>query len=57
MIALLTELNPIGVFITMAFLSWSYNNVIMLKGILISFGASLVVRALMPREHASPDPV
>jgi protein-S-isoprenylcysteine O-methyltransferase Ste14 len=57
MIALLTELNPIGVFITMAFLSWSYDNVLMLKGILISFGASLVVRALMPREHASPDPV
>ena len=57
MIALLTELNPIGVFITVAFLSWSYNNVLMLKGILISFGASLVVRALMPREHASPDPV
>ena len=57
MIALLTELNPIGVFITMAFLSWSYNNVLMLKGILISFGASLVVRALMPREHASPDSV
>ncbi|HEV2485168.1 MAG TPA: isoprenylcysteine carboxylmethyltransferase family protein [Terracidiphilus sp.] len=57
MIALLTELNPIGVFITMAFLSWSYDNVLMLKGILISLGASLVVRALMPREHASPDPV
>jgi protein-S-isoprenylcysteine O-methyltransferase Ste14 len=45
MIALLSELNPIGVFITLAFLSWSYDNGLMLKGILISFGASLVVRA------------
>jgi protein-S-isoprenylcysteine O-methyltransferase Ste14 len=55
-VALLTELNPIGVFITMAFLSWRYDNALMLKGILISFGASLVVRALMPRERANPDP-
>lgn len=48
MVALLTELNPIGVFITLAFLSWSYDQMLMLKGILISFGVSLVVRALMP---------
>jgi protein-S-isoprenylcysteine O-methyltransferase Ste14 len=46
--AFLTELNPIGVFITLAFLSWSYDNMLMLKGILISFGASLVARALYP---------
>jgi protein-S-isoprenylcysteine O-methyltransferase Ste14 len=46
MTAFLTELNPIGVFITLAFLSWSYDNILMLKGILISFGASLVMRAL-----------
>ncbi len=45
-IALLTELNPIGVFITLAFLSWSYDNELMLKGILISFGVSLIMRAL-----------
>ena len=49
MISFLTELNPIGVFITMAFLSWSYDNELMLKGILISFGASLVTRALFMR--------
>jgi protein-S-isoprenylcysteine O-methyltransferase Ste14 len=45
-IAMLTELNPIGVFITLAFLSWSYDNNLMLKGILVSFGASLIMRAL-----------
>jgi protein-S-isoprenylcysteine O-methyltransferase Ste14 len=54
-IALLTELNPVGVFITLAFLSWSYDHVLMLKGILISFGVSLVVRALMPRENGKPN--
>ncbi|MDR3751968.1 MAG: isoprenylcysteine carboxylmethyltransferase family protein [Terracidiphilus sp.] len=56
--ALLSELNPIGVFITLAFLSWSYDHVLMLKAILISFGASLVVRAVMPRirqESAEPE--
>jgi protein-S-isoprenylcysteine O-methyltransferase Ste14 len=45
-IALLTELNPIGVFITLAFVSWTYDNELMLKGILVSFGVSLVTRAL-----------
>lgn len=55
-IALLTELNPVGVFITLAFLSWSYDHLLMLKGILISFGISMVVRALMPRGHEKADP-
>jgi protein-S-isoprenylcysteine O-methyltransferase Ste14 len=48
-IAFLTELNPIGIFIALAFFSWSYDLMLMLKVILISFGASMVVRALMPR--------
>lgn len=48
-IALLTETNAIGIFVTLAFLSWTYNNLLMIKAILISFGISLVVRALMPR--------
>ncbi|HEX4757094.1 MAG TPA: methyltransferase [Terracidiphilus sp.] len=57
LVALFTEVNPIGVFITLAFLSWSYDHLLMLKGILISLGVSLVVRALMPRGHGKPDPV
>lgn len=52
--AVATELNPIGVFITLAVLSWWYDNELMLKGILVSFGVSLVVRALMPRPSATP---
>lgn len=50
--ALLAELNPIGVFITLAFLSWRYDNLLMIKAILVSLGVSLVVRALVP---APPD--
>ncbi len=47
--AILSELTPIGVFVAIAFLSWSYDHTLMIKAMLISFGASLVVRALMPR--------
>jgi protein-S-isoprenylcysteine O-methyltransferase Ste14 len=46
--AVLAELTPIGVFVALAFLSWSYENRLMTRAILISFGLSLVVRALMP---------
>lgn len=53
-IAAVSELNAIGVFITLAALSWSYDHMLMLKGILISFGVSLVVRALMKRGEADP---
>lgn len=49
LMAVLTELNPIGVFVTLAVLSWWYDNELMLKAILVSFGISLVVRALVPR--------
>ena len=51
--AVLAELTPIGVFVTLAFLSWSYDARFMARAILVFFGASLVVRALMP---AGADP-
>ena len=44
---MLTEINPIGVFITLAFFSWSYDNLLMLKAVLVSFVLSMVVRGLM----------
>ena len=44
----MSELTPIGVFVTLAFFSWSYDNRLMIRAVLISFGLSLVVRALMP---------
>jgi protein-S-isoprenylcysteine O-methyltransferase Ste14 len=46
--AILAEINPIGVFLITAVLSWRYDKALMLRAILISFGISLVVRALMP---------
>jgi protein-S-isoprenylcysteine O-methyltransferase Ste14 len=46
--AVIAEINPIGVFITLAVFGWTYNNELMIRGILVSFGISLVVRALMP---------
>jgi protein-S-isoprenylcysteine O-methyltransferase Ste14 len=45
--AVLTELNPIGTFVTLAFFSWSYDNLLMLEVILASFLLSMVVRGLM----------
>jgi protein-S-isoprenylcysteine O-methyltransferase Ste14 len=47
--AIIAEINPIGVFIVFAAFSWSYNNRLMIQAILVSFGVSLVVRALMPQ--------
>lgn len=46
--AILSEILPIGVFITIAFLSWTYDNSLMIRAILVSFGLSLVFRALLP---------
>jgi protein-S-isoprenylcysteine O-methyltransferase Ste14 len=42
--AVLAEVIAIGMFVALAFLSWTYNNELMIKAILISFGISLVVR-------------
>jgi protein-S-isoprenylcysteine O-methyltransferase Ste14 len=46
--AVFSELAPIGIFISIAFLSWTYNNRLMMQAILVSFGISLIVRALLP---------
>jgi protein-S-isoprenylcysteine O-methyltransferase Ste14 len=46
--AIISEVNPIGVFIIMAFLSWSYDNSLMVRAIIVSLGASLVAHALLP---------
>jgi protein-S-isoprenylcysteine O-methyltransferase Ste14 len=42
--AVLAEITAIGIFIALAFLSWTYNNLLMIKTILSFFGISLVVR-------------
>ena len=48
-VALLTELNALGIFFTLAVLSWTYDNLLMIKAVVICFGASLIVKALIPR--------
>ena len=48
----LAEIMPIGAFVTLAALSWSYDNRLMGRAILISFGISLVVRAVLPSASA-----
>ncbi len=55
--ALVAEITPLGVFFTLAFLSWSYDQRIMLRAILISFGISLVARAFMPGVLGDAKPV
>ncbi len=49
--AMLAELTPIGVFVSLAFLSWNYDTRLTGRAILIFFGASLVLRALMPQDR------
>ena len=46
MVAASTEIISIGVFITLAGLAWTYDNLLMIKAILVSFGLSLVAQAL-----------
>ena len=46
--SVLAELNAIGVFLTLAVVSWTYNHSLMVRAILISLGVSLIVRALLP---------
>jgi hypothetical protein len=54
-VAVLTELNPIGIFFAFAVLSWTYDNLLMIKAIMIVFGVSLIVKAFMPRQAAKTD--
>jgi protein-S-isoprenylcysteine O-methyltransferase Ste14 len=48
-IAFLGEIYMWGVVITFAFLGWRYNSMLLIKGILISLGLSLIVRAFLPK--------
>lgn len=56
LLSVASELTPIGVFVTLAVVSWWYDNELMLKSILVSFGVSLVVRALLPRGRTTESP-
>ena len=43
LVAVLSELNAIGVFVTLAFLSWGYDNWLMVRAIIVSFGAGIAL--------------
>jgi protein-S-isoprenylcysteine O-methyltransferase Ste14 len=53
LIAVLSELNPIGIFVTLAALAWSYDYRLMLKAIIVTFGVNLVARAFLVGKPAS----
>ena len=46
--ALLSEITPIGVLVSFAALSWDYNSNLLIRAIIVSFGLSLIVKALLP---------
>jgi hypothetical protein len=45
LVAASTQLISIGVFFTLAALAWTYDNLLMIKAIVVSFGISLVAQA------------
>ncbi|WP_158942105.1 isoprenylcysteine carboxylmethyltransferase family protein [Granulicella sp. S190] len=47
--AFFAEIYMWGVVISFATLGWRYNSVLIIKGVLISFGLSLIVRAFLPK--------
>jgi protein-S-isoprenylcysteine O-methyltransferase Ste14 len=48
--AFLSEIYMWGVFVSFAVLGWRYNSVLIIKGVLISLGISLIVRAFIPKK-------
>jgi protein-S-isoprenylcysteine O-methyltransferase Ste14 len=48
--AILSEIYMWGVFVSFALLGWRYNSVLIIKGVLISLGVSLIVRAFLPKK-------
>jgi protein-S-isoprenylcysteine O-methyltransferase Ste14 len=48
--ALLSEIYMWGVFVSFAVLGWRYNSFLIIKGVLISLGVSLIVRAFLPKK-------
>ena len=53
LVAVLSELWPIGYTAGFAALAWRYNPQLLLKALVIAFGASLVARALVPSQRAA----
>jgi protein-S-isoprenylcysteine O-methyltransferase Ste14 len=54
--ALLTELTPIGIFVAILVYARNYDPTLTGRIILVFFGASLVVRAFLPRTPVNSEP-
>ncbi len=52
--AILSEITPLGVLVSFAALSWQYNSFLLTRAVLISFGISIVVKALITSGPESP---
>lgn len=52
--AVLAETNGLGVFVIMAALTWRFDNDLLVRAILINFGISLVLRALLAPMERRP---
>jgi protein-S-isoprenylcysteine O-methyltransferase Ste14 len=48
--AFFSEIYMWGVFVSFAVLGWRYNSILITKGVLISLGVSLIVRAFLPKK-------
>jgi len=48
-LAFLGEIYMWGVVVSFAILGWRYNSILLIKGVLISLGISLIVRAFLPK--------
>jgi uncharacterized membrane protein len=42
-----------GVFVSFVALGWRYNSLLIMQGVLVSLGLSLVVRAFLPKAEVS----
>jgi len=48
-LAILAEIYMWGVVVSFAILGWRYNSILLIKGVLVSLGISLIVRAFLPK--------
>lgn len=53
-LAFASEVYMWGVFVSFVALGWRYNSLLIMQGVLVSLGLSLVMRAFLPKAQAAP---
>ncbi|QNI37007.1 methyltransferase family protein [Edaphobacter albus] len=53
--AFLSEIYMWGVFVSFAALGWRYNSMLILQGVIVSLGVSLVTRAFLPKMRVAAE--